>query len=248
MFRSLFFICVASTAFSVEPPAKPDTSEITKISEAMGHLIGKNLQALGFSVDLNAVVKGMQNAAEGKTPALSEEECVQAIAALQEESLSVVSDKNLEEANTFLQKNGENEDIVSLEEGKLQYKIEKAGEGQSVQPYNSPVLQYKAKYLDGSVFGASEGAELVSLEDTIPGFSKGIVGMQEGEERTLYVHPDLGYGKQGQLNPNALLIFEITVVKADASADAQAASNAPELPQLVDPEQNSPETDSQKVR
>ena len=40
--------------------------------------------------------------------------------------------------------------------------------------------------------------------------------MKEGEKRKLFVHPDLGYGTQGQLPPNALLIFEVEIVKADA--------------------------------
>ena len=41
----------------------------------------------------------------------------------------------------------------------------------------------------------------IPLDQTIPGFSKGIVGMKEGEKRRLFVHPDLGYGTTGQLPP-----------------------------------------------
>ena len=93
-------------------------------------------------------------------------------------------------------------------------------------------MQYKASYLNGQIFGTSNGDELLSLDEAIPGFSKGIIGMQEGEIRTLYIHPDLGYGKQGQLNPNSLLIFEVKVVKVDAAADAHAASNT----ELAQPE------------
>ena len=50
--------------------------------------------------------------------------------------------------------------------------------------------------------------------------------MREGEQRLLYVHPDLGYGPHGLSMPNALLVFEVELIKADASAEAQAASNA----------------------
>lgn len=223
-----FIIAISGFAEETSPDESTDF-DIAQVSEAMGHLIGKNLQSLGLSVDINAVVKGIKDASLGKSSPLSEDECVQAIAVLQEENLSVISEKNLEEAETFLQKNKQQPNVVNLEDGKLQYKIEKTGSGQSVQSYNSPIVQYKASYLNGRIFGVSDGDELLSLDDAIAGFSKGIVGMKEGEVRTLYIHPELGYGKQGQ---NSLLVFEVKVLKADASADAHAASNTEALPKL----------------
>ncbi len=222
MFKTLFFLCFFSFAYCEEEP------DVAKVSEAMGHLIGKNLQALGLHVDMNAVVKGMQDASQGKSSPLTEDECVQAIALLQEESIHAISEKNLQEAKVFLEKNGKDSDVVSLEDGKLQYRIEKKGEGASVQSYNSPVVEYSASYLNGTIFGSSEGSELLSLDEAIPGFTKGIVGMQEGEVRKLYIHPDLGYGGQGQLSPNSLLIFEVKVIKADASTDV--TSNSDQIP------------------
>jgi len=202
--------------------------DVTKISEAMGHLIGKNLQSLGLTLDVEALVRGMNQAAEGKESPLSEEDCVQALAALQEESMAKVGEKNLQEANAYLQKNKEKKEIASLEEGKIQYEILKKGSGQAVQPYNSPLVRYKGRYLNGPAIPESE--EILDLQETISGFSKAIVGMKEGESRTLYIHPELGYGKQGNLHPNALLIFDVEVIKADASSEAHAASNREELP------------------
>ena len=37
--------------------------------------------------------------------------------------------------------------------------------------------------------------------------------MKVGELRKIFIHPDLGYGATGQLLPNALLIFEVELVK-----------------------------------
>lgn len=224
--RKIFFLLFLAIRGFSEETADLD---IGKVSEAMGHMIGKNLQNLGLQVDINAIVKGIQDSSSGKSSPLSEDECVQAISALQEESLSATSEMNLKEANAFLEKNGKEENVVSLEEGKVQYKIEKSGEGPSIMPYNSPVLEYKASYLNGPIFGTSHGDELLSLDEAIPGFSKGIIGMQEGEIRTLYIHPDLGYGKQGNLHPNSLLIFEVKAIKADASAEASCDNDR--LPQ-----------------
>ena len=224
----LFFVCSAY--------AENSEHDIAKISEAMGHLIGKNLQALGLELDVQAIVKGLKDASEGKNPPMNEDDCVQAIATLQEESFSAAAEINRQEADDFLEKNKTEPGVVSLENGKLQYKIVKQGAGQDVQPYNSPIIRYTARYLDGQVFGAMTDDELISLDETIPGFSKGLVGMKEGETRTLYLHPDLGYGKQGHLLPNALLIFDVEVIKADGTADAQAASRAEDsLPKILEP-------------
>ncbi len=227
---TLFFACAGYSEESSQK-TEDESLDVAKISEAMGHLIGKNLQELGLSIDLASVVKGMQDAAAGKAPPLSEDQCVQAISLLQEENLSAAAEKNLSDAESFLEKNAKEEGIVAIEEGKIQYRITKKGDGAPVQTYNSPLLHYSVRVLNGSILGQSNEDEVVSLDETIPGFAKGVVGMKEGETRTLFVHPDLGYGKQNSPNPNSLLIFEISVTKADAAAEAHAASNSDILPQ-----------------
>lgn len=187
--------------------------DVAKISEAMGHLIGKNLESIGVNVDLNSVMKGMQDAAAGKAAPLNEEECIQAIALLQEETLSKKQEQKAHDAERFLAKNKEAAGIVSLEDNKLQYKIDKPGEGALAEITNAPLLRFKVHGLDGHFIGSSEGEEVLTLEDTLPGFSKGIVGMREGEIRTLYIHPDLGQPDEG------LCICEVELLKADAAQE-----------------------------
>ncbi len=236
----LFFL-FAALSLQAETSQEHD---IAKISEAMGHLIGKNLEALGLDLDVEAIVKGLQDASSGKHSPMSEEECVQAIAVLQEENFSLLAEQNRQEADDFLAANKKKEHIVSLENGKLQYETIKEGFGQVVEPYNSPIVRYTARYLDGQIFGSVDEDELISLDETIVGFSKGVVGMKEGEVRKLYLHPDLGYGKQSHLLPNALVIFEVEVIKADGSADAQTASKFDDIPPQILQELQTDETAS----
>lgn len=199
--------------------------DLGKISESFGFLIGKNLDSLGFEFDMERVVKGIQDCAAGKEPPMSETECVQAISMVQERAFQKLAKENLEVADDFMETNKKDSNIVQLEEGKLQYRVEKEGAGEVVQAHFSPLIRYTGKFLDGKIFGSSKEDELISLDDTIAGFSKGIVGMKEGEKRTLFIHPTLGYGMQGYLPPNSLLTFEIEVVKANApKKDEEALS------------------------
>lgn len=215
MIRTAFFSLFLGTALIAEKPS----NEIAKVSEAFGHLIGKNMETIGVDLDIELVVKGLQDAASGKDSPLSESECIEALASAQELAFQKKAEENLAAAEAFLKKNASDKKVVTLEEGKVQYKVDKRGKGIEVKEGFSPMIKYVGKYLDGSVFGQSEEEQMVSLGETIPGFTKGLVGMKEGEKRTLYIHPEYGYGTSGYLPPNSLLTFEIEVVKANAEQE-----------------------------
>lgn len=201
---------------------KTEAPGLDKVSEAFGHLIGKNIDTLGIKFDIKQVIKGLQDATEGKSAPMSESECIQAISTAQEAAFKMQATENLKKAEDFLSKNSKEGKIVSLEEGKVQYKIEKEGVGESIKEHYCPLIRYVGKYLDGTVFGSSKEDEKISLDETIAGFSKGLLGMKEGEKRTLYIHPDMAYGTSGYLPPNSLLTFEIELVKANLPQPVQS--------------------------
>ena len=78
----------------------------------------------------------------------------------------------------------------------------KKATGAEIESHFSPLIRYTGKYLDGSVFGASKEEETISLDEIIPGLKAGLIGMREGEKRTVYIHPDMAYGTNGYLPPN----------------------------------------------
>ena len=75
--------------------------DVAKISEAMGHIIGKNLEELGVDLDLDAIVKGLKDESQGKDSPLADDECVQAIANLQEEKITETAEQQLEKADAL---------------------------------------------------------------------------------------------------------------------------------------------------
>lgn len=75
--------------------------DVAKVSEAMGHMIGRNLDALGLDFDLNAIAKGLKEESEGKSSPMNEDECIQAIASLQEEKMSAAVEQELHDADAI---------------------------------------------------------------------------------------------------------------------------------------------------
>lgn len=212
-----FFALTGLTAEETPAKEEPKQPSIQQLSEAFGHMIAKNLDSLGFELDMQQVMQGFKDSLAGKEPNLSETETVQAITHLEEEKYNKQCSLNLIQAEDFLATNAQKEDVISVDDGKLQYTIAQKGSGAVVEPHFSPLIQYTGRHIDGKEFGASQEPEALNLDETIPGFAKGIAGMKEGEKRTLYIHPELGYGTSGAfLPPNSLLIFDIEVVQANA--------------------------------
>lgn len=228
----------APVAEAVATPVSAPVVEISKVSEAFGHMIRKNLDHIGVKFDMAQVIKGLQDAIAGKESPMSEMECIQAISAVQAEVFKQQCAENLKRANDFLAGNSKTDGVVALEEGKVQYKITEEGTGAVIEAHFSPLLKYTGKHLDGTVFGASKEEEVISLDEIIPGLRAGLLGMKEGEKRTVYIHPDLAYGASGYLPPNSLLTFELEIVKANApivestDADAQKPEDKHEIAEV----------------
>lgn len=202
---------------SAEAPQAP--VDMKKVSEAFGHFIGRHLKSPTVTFDLESVIKGIREGVEGKPAPMTDKEYEQAMMNVQKASHEKLSKENLSAAEAYLKNNANTAGFVVVEPGKLYYKVVKAGTGPVVEEHGTPQINYSGKFIDGTVFGSSEnsgGPIAIPLDQTIAGFSKAIVGMKEGEKRTILVHPDLGYGTTGHLPPNSLLIFDVEVVKAKA--------------------------------
>lgn len=239
----------AQTTTSSTVESKNDHIDMNKLSEAFGNFIGRNLQSPGLKFDMESLIKGIRSGAAGEPSPLSEKEYEEMMVAVQEKAFKDMSTNNLKSANDFMTKNKSAPGVVEIVPEKLQYTIVTEGHGAAVEPHFSPKINYSGKYQDGTVFGTSEemgGPITIPLDQTIPGFSKGIVGMKEGEKRKLFVHPDLGYGTSGQLPPNELLIFEIELVKANAEDEKSKNSSKAESNEHEDTDLDEDVEDSDK--
>ncbi len=217
---------VCNLSYAQEEATEVTDYNVDTLSEALGYFIsqtlvlGKTQDTPNIQYDLDHIIKGMKNAVAGLPPPMTEEEYESAMASIEEKAFNQLAQLNLAQAVQFLNNNALAEGIVEVEAGMLQYKVVEPGTGPVVSEHATPVIHYTGSFIDGTVFRSSmEAGEPITLplSQTIPGFSKGIVGMHEGEKRKLFIHPDLAYGTSRHLPPNSLLIFDVEVVQATTS-------------------------------
>ncbi len=206
---------------------KDSELDMKKVSEAFGQFIGRHLKSPGMDFDLDGVIRGIRDGASGKAAPMTDKEYEKMMLMVQKNAIEKTSSENLKAANEYIQKNSKNAGMVEVQPGKLYYQVIKEGNGEVVGTHATPQITYSGQFIDGTVFGSSDetGPVSIPLDQTIPGFSLGIAGMQEGEKRRLIIHPELGYGMTGHLPPNSLLIFEIEVVKANTAEISDSGSD-----------------------
>lgn len=103
----------------------------------------------------------------------------------------------------------------------LKYLDVKLGTGATAKPGDVVEVHYTGWLADGRKFDSSLDrrqpfAFQVGGGQVVKGWDEGLVGLRVGGKRKLVIPPELGYGKNGvpgSIPPNAVMIFEIELLK-----------------------------------
>lgn len=104
----------------------------------------------------------------------------------------------------------------------LRYKILQKGNGVQAQKGKTVSVHYKGMLLDGSTFDSSytrkEPIEFtLGVGQVIAGWDEGILLLKVGDKARFVIPSDLAYGSRGAggvIPPNAILIFDVELMKA----------------------------------
>ena len=96
----------------------------------------------------------------------------------------------------LLEANAKKPGVIILPSG-LQYRVIKAGAGQTPSAEDTVTVSYKGTRVDGYVFDSTKPGETRDLPvgKLIPGWTEALSMMKEGDEWELVVPPKLAYGE-----------------------------------------------------
>ena len=193
-------------------------TDIEKASYCLGYQIAMNSKRDNLTFDSLMIIKGMEDAYDGKTPVLSENEMNVFMRKFQQEMMAKASEKRIKENEKFLEKNAKKEGVKVLESG-LQYKVIEKGKGKSPGLGDRVKVHYRGTFMEGEEFDSSykRGEPAVfGVQNMIKGWTEALQLMKEGAKWQLVIPSDLAYGESGMgrnIPPNSLLIFEIELIE-----------------------------------
>ncbi|WP_237059611.1 FKBP-type peptidyl-prolyl cis-trans isomerase [Microbulbifer sediminum] len=221
-------------------------SQEQKVSYIIAEDMARRLDSQNVKLDPQVVVMALEDVAAGRDSRLSDDEKQQVIAvfqedmqakqqemlAKQEQEFKAKAESNMAEGKAFLEENAQKEGVVTTDSG-LQYKVVREGSGDTPSADSTVEVDYRGTLIDGTEFDSSYArGEPVQFPvgGVIKGWTEALQLMKEGAKWELYIPSDLAYGPGGAgglIGPNATLIFEVELHKANV-ADGEAQPAQPE--------------------
>lgn len=220
-------VLLPSGVLLAQPP-KTSAAPVTdraELSYALGYEAGLDLGQRKLDVDINTILRGVQDGYSRKKPEYSPQTMQRVLQAMQSKMVAEaraayqkLATDNLQKARAFFAENGKKQGVITLPSG-VQYKVLDGGNGDKSPAIDSEVtLQFRGQFLDGTVFAdtADSGKPAVyPVKFMIPGWRQIITRMHVGDHWQVFVPPDQAYGIRGDLpriGPNEALVFDIRLL------------------------------------
>lgn len=230
--KKVSWLVIASLCFLPALAWSADKEESTvklesfqeKLGYSMGLDVGSYFRKIGDEISFEALMRGLEDAYNGRQPALSEEEIAtvqkafgEKMQARQQAELTKIMEKNDKLGGEFLAKNAKRKGVTTTESG-LQYEVLRKGDGSKPKATDRVKVDYVGTLIDGTEFDSSikRGQPAVfGVNQVIPGWSEALQLMAVGSKYKLYIPSTLAYGERGAppvIEPNSVLVFEVDLL------------------------------------
>lgn len=214
----------AATPRAAAPAAAPvGPIDRSKLSYAIGYEIGRDFVEKKMDVDVQTVIKALQDGYAKRQPTVAEAEMRQVLGRMREKMMGEakvefekVARENKVKSDRFMAENKAKKGIVVLPSG-IQYRVIEEGAGKRPTPTSNVTVHYRGSLSNGFEFDSSfaRGQPASFKVDTvIEGWKEVLPLMKVGDHWQVFLPPEKAYGLRGQgpIGPNEPLVFDIKLV------------------------------------
>ena len=221
----LIAAAVAALALTAGNAVAQDTStEKGKLSYALGYDLGRNAIESGEQVDVNTIIKGLQDGYGKKQPAVPVEQLRTAVQNMQQRQQAKAkaawdkaASENKTKSDTFLTQNKAKSGVKSLPSG-VQYRVVENGTGTKPTQTNTVQLEVAGPYAWGERPQQARAAQNIQAikvsEIEMPAMREALLQMPAGSKWEITLPPDKAYGADPRtpVPPNVAVQFEVKLV------------------------------------
>ena len=226
----LLAVAVAALTLSAGIASAQDTtSEKGKLSYAFGYEMGLDaakLAAAGESLDINTLVKGLQDAYAKRQPSITEESLRPAMQAFQKRQQSraaqakaafdKMASDNRTKSTSFLSQNRAKAGTQVLPSG-VQYRILEAGRGAKPTQASEVTVEFLGPYAYGqrpTPVPAAQRSSVKVSQIEMPAMREVVMQMPAGSRWEVALPPDKAFGSDPRTGfpPNVAVVFDIKLV------------------------------------
>lgn len=214
--------------------AQDYSSEKNKLSYSIGYEIGRDLAERGIDVDVNSVVRAMQDGYGRRDPAVPAQEMAASLQAMTERmraqamaEFERVSNENKARSDSFLAENRAKQGVTVLPSG-TQYRVIEPGSGARPTATSNVRVHFRASLTTGQDFASTysniqqpgqepQPATVNVSEAFMPGLSEVLPLMNTGARWEIFLPPDQAYGNdpRSPIGPNQVVVFDLKLVAID---------------------------------
>lgn len=205
--------------------AQDTTSEKGKLSYAVGYQIGRDMSERKIDIDLNTVIRAVQDGYAKRDPSVPPEQMGAALEAMQKKMVEQakaefdkVAGENKRKSDAFLAQNRSKAGVQTLSSG-IQYRVIETGTGAKPTANSTVSMHFRGSLSTGQEFASTyQGNEPVTItvsEAPLPGLRQVLPMMTQGSRWEVYFPPDQAYGDnpRSPIGPSQAVVFDVKLVE-----------------------------------